>query len=413
MGSTAFSGLMRSCGFVSVLASCGGEPPAGPSSTASSEGGATWQEPSTSTTDATSSGSVPDESTGRAVGTTGGIETCPVEFGSLSLVSTLPFGGVVRLDRADGGRMVLGPEGGALLVGAESREAVQLVEEPPGGRMDVGALRGGATRNDVLYLGGDGGFSVFADVEDGGGTLHEGTVSASVYSTLADLNGDGRDDVILQARSYGRIEAWDLAIGGEPELLAEFETEAGLPVVGAARRFQSFPALALYANDEVHGMRLEATTLVEDFAFESIGVYAVEGLEPLEGEDRRLLVSSFFQQGASGANSIAISTRQLETQTWMHARADLDLDLSVLLTPQTGDLDGDGVADVVLVARQKGLTYLVGLCSRDGQLRECASRQIEGGAVGLVVASNGLATEMFIARGDEGLWEVSVEGLCG
>lgn len=306
--------------------------------------------------------------------------------------------------------MLVGPEGSAVLLG--SQETVLLIEEPPAGRMEVGALRGGETRNDILYLGGDGNFSVFLDADDSGMVLHEGIVSASVYSALADLNGDGRDDVVLQARSISRIEAWDLALGGEAELLAEFDVETGFPTVGAARRAQSIPALALYADDQVHGMRLEASNLVEDFAFERIGVYAIEGLEPQNGEDRRLLVSSFFQQGASGANSIAISARQAGTQTWEHKSADLDADLSVLLTPRTADLDGDGETDVVLVARQAGMTRLIGLCARDGQLRECASRVIEDGTQGLVVSSDGLAEKIFLARGEEGLWEVSIEKDC-
>ncbi len=413
MANITFNGLKGPWGLICALAACGGEDPNALSTAPSSESGTTSFGQSTSTLDTGYSGATDGESTSEPDFTTGGSTGCTVEFGSPSLVSSLPFGGLDGLDLSDGGRAVVAPEGSAVLLDVGPPEPVQLVEDPPEGRMEVGALRGDAVRNDILYLAAGGAFSVFADVDDDSPVAYQGSISASVYSTLADFNEDGKDDVVLLANSYDRIEIWDLALGEQAEILAQFEVKSGLPTVGRARPFQQFPALALYTDDQIHGIRLEGATLVEDFAFEAIGAYAIEGLVPQAGEDRRLLISSFFQQGASGTNSIAISARQQEEQVWVHRRAELDMDLTVLFAPQAGDLDRDGRTDVVAVGRQGGMTSVVGLCSRGDELRECASQTLGDGTLGLFISSDGAATNIFIARGDDGLWKVSAEGHCG
>lgn len=412
MASTSFSRLAWFRCLCFALAACGEEDPSASPMESSSTSGTTSFGQSTSTAETNASDTADGGSTAISEGTTTGTAECMVEFDSPIRVSNLPFSGAYDLALSGGGQAVVGPEGNGVILAATGPESVQLIEAPPEGRMEVGALQGGERRNDILFLATSGTFSAFTEVDRGPATPYQGSISASVFSALADFNEDGNDDVVLLTNSYDYIEVWDLSLGEQAERIARFQVTAGLPAVGRARRFQAFPALALYTDNQLHGLRLEAGSLSEDFAFEATGIYAIEGLAPGTGEDRRLLVSRFFQQGPTGTNSISISARRAEGQVWQHKRGDLDQDLTVLFSPQAGDLDSDGETDVVIVGRQAGKTLVVGMCSREDELRECGSFQLEDGTLGLLVDSDASGTSLFVAQGDAGLWEVAAEVRC-
>gem|GEM_PF-1913888 len=303
-------------------------------------------------------------------GSSGGSSSCRPHVGSPFSLSDRDFGRLSALD-LDGDDVpdLLGDRGVGLVGGFEQPSTVVLLDDPPSVSGFGGHFVDTATPG-VAYVGADGTVILYPDFDGTAPTTS--SISGMVATEVADIDGDGLDDLSILTSSFDTVELWRADGSGGFERLADYVSDGGLPTLGVAPSTASAPALILLGSSDVRGLSAPvggADKLAVEFTANLDSAYTLAGVEPHDGEQFTFLAATFFQQ-LTTYNRVGFS--MLRDTEWTGRVLELGASESVVVPPVATDLDGDGILDAVIVVVEMGATRLIGACSRGTTMERCA-----------------------------------------
>lgn len=326
------------------------------------------------------------------------------EFAQISPLS-LGLTHVYDIDR-DGALDVVGGRGVLLLA---NLDVVEVADAPATNNGRPGLFDDGAEPDLVFATGTDGRIVLFPSVALGGGAPIVTTgVEAGTFDAH-DVDGDGLDDVATGTSLSGDVEIWIASANGEFTLGSRISTSA-------------FPLPAFFADAE-HGLRLAVTNSISGAAVFShdegaefvasgdigaLGLFAAESFDRSDTGNEWLLGGWWFDNGFEVSSGVGVFFE--DEREWVALWHTLDGDSFQDLGQ--GDLDDDGVRDVIVPRSTADGPVLELLCLRPDALAPCGAPPIEHVPESIVVLPD--PPRIVYSTVDDGTWQSPIEvGECG